>query len=82
MKLWLVSQTHNGGYDTYDCAVVLADTEKEAKEVGVGGYGPYGTWAAPEHVTAKYIGEAVEGLKGELSTGDGDSIICASFNAG
>jgi len=82
MKLYLISQDHNRGYDTYDCAVVIAENEEEAKKVNVGSFDQYGTWASPEHVTVKYIGEAVEGLKGELSTGDGEAIICASFNAG
>lgn len=79
MKLWLISQTENGGYDTYDCAVVLAETHEAAKTVNVGGSW---AWCAPEFVTVKYLGEAVEGLKGELDTMDGPDIICASFNAG
>lgn len=31
MKLWVISQTANDGYDTYDSAVVAAETEDEAK---------------------------------------------------
>jgi hypothetical protein len=30
MKLWLISQDQNGGYDTYDSAVVAADNEIDA----------------------------------------------------
>lgn len=31
MKLWLISQSVNCGYDTYDSAVVAAETEEEAR---------------------------------------------------
>lgn len=31
MKLWLISQTENNWYDTYDSAVVAAETEEEAR---------------------------------------------------
>lgn len=31
MKLWLISQRDNNGYDTYDSAVVAAETEEEAR---------------------------------------------------
>ena len=33
MKLFLISQDKNEGYDTYDSAVVVAESEKEAREV-------------------------------------------------
>lgn len=31
MKLWLISQTDNNWYDTYDSAVVAAETEEAAR---------------------------------------------------
>ena len=31
MKLWLISQDVNNNYDTYDSAVVAAETEEEAR---------------------------------------------------
>lgn len=31
MKLWLISQSFNTSYDTYDSAVVAAETEEDAK---------------------------------------------------
>jgi len=31
MKLWIISQSVNRGYDTYDSAVVAAETEEEAR---------------------------------------------------
>lgn len=33
MKLFKISQTANTGYDTYDSAVVAADTEDEARQI-------------------------------------------------
>jgi len=69
MKLWLISQTENNGYDTYDSAVVAAETEVEAK-----GIIPCDCfWASsPDKVIAKEIGTANDGVTG---------VICASYNA-
>lgn len=83
MKLWLISQRANGGYDTYDSAVVAAETEEDAKATHPDGrrfdptcprgwQGLYGTWANPSDVAAEYIGE----------TDREAGVICASFNAG
>ena len=33
MKLWLISQNVNQNYDTYDSAVVAAETEEEARGI-------------------------------------------------
>lgn len=33
MKLWLISQDVNNNYDTYDSAVVAAETEDEARNI-------------------------------------------------
>jgi hypothetical protein len=33
MKLWLISQSRNNGYDTFDSAVVAAETEAEARHI-------------------------------------------------
>jgi hypothetical protein len=33
MKLWLISQDVNNGWDTYDSAVVAAETEEEARNI-------------------------------------------------
>jgi hypothetical protein len=75
MKLWLISQDENCGYDIYDSAVVVAETEAEAKATLPSEYANWGvSWATgPEEVTAKLIGEAAESVTG---------IVCASFNAG
>jgi hypothetical protein len=77
MKLWLISQDENGGYDTYDSVVVAADMEGLAREVHPGGEwsADYSLWAsAPEKVSVRRLGKAVGCAAGE--------VICASFNAG
>ncbi len=75
MQLWLVTQSIRSSYETFDSAVVAAETEAAAREVPVGDTGDEGSWASPEHVTATLIGCAVEGTKA-------GAIICASYNAG
>lgn len=71
MKLWLISQSVNSGYGTYDAAVVAANSEADARAMKIGSDG---TWASPEHVSAEYLGEAAS----NMSIG----VVLASFNAG
>jgi len=75
MKIWLLSQDVQTGYDTYDSAVVVAETEDAARKTEVGSFGEhYSTWAAPEHIKCELLGEAKEGTV--------EGLILASFNAG
>ena len=80
MKLWRISQHENGGYDTYDNAVVAAETEGQARlthpgdMIWNGETRDYDTWCSAKHVKVELIGEAVEGTEA--------GVICASFNAG
>ena len=81
MKLFLISQTENDKYDTYDSAIVAASHEDEAKGIHPSnddkewGHGTGKTWCSGPHmVVAKYIGEAAEGID--------RGVILASFNAG
>lgn len=85
MKLWLISQTEHDDYDTYDSAVVAAETELEARQIHPSmsyptpwekwGESSYLDWAShPNKVTAKLIGEAAP----DIPPGP----ICSSFNAG
>ena len=81
MKLWLISQNKNNGYDTYDSAVVAAETEAEARLIHPSGDewdgksdGIYDSWVDATEVAVYLIGEAIEGQKA--------GVICASFNAG
>ena len=80
MKLFLISQEQNNEYDTYDSAVVAAPDESTARHMNPGNGKPmdewdqYNSWClGPEHVTVRYLGEAVNVEQG---------IVCASFNAG
>jgi hypothetical protein len=84
MKLWLISQGDNYGYDSYDSAVVAAETKGEAQRTHPRGddpsikdpwsYHEY-TWVkSPDQVDVEYIGVAAKGTKA--------GVICASFNAG
>ena len=87
MKIYLISQDKNNGWDTYDSAVVCAENEEKARLThpsedssedceewdGIDGE-PYGSWTNYENVKVEYIGEATPSLK--------KGVICASFNAG
>ena len=78
MKLYLLNQIQNRGYDTYDACIVAAENEDAARlitpcprEWG----DEFSTWASePKYVEVEYLGEAVEGTE----TG----VILSSFNAG
>jgi hypothetical protein len=80
MNLYLISQTFNEDYDTYDSAVVAAESEEAARLTPPARRGHNDGksvelfWAAPEHVSVKLIGEAAPGTEA--------GVICASFNAG
>lgn len=74
MKLWLISQSVNNDYDTYDSAVVAAETEDDARNIEVGSVGPVATWCKPEHVEVRLIGDALPGTE--------RGVVLASFNAG
>jgi hypothetical protein len=83
MKLWLIKQDANRGYDTFDSAIVAAETELFARCIHPHGelwnweweQGIYGCWAElPDQVTATQIGDATEGTP--------PGVILASFNAG
>jgi hypothetical protein len=66
MKIYLISQNENNGYDTYDYGVVIADNEEEARNMSPAGYNEWKTkdnthcrWcSSPNKVTVEYIGEA------------------------
>lgn len=79
-KLYRIYQSENNGYDTYDSAVVVANSEDEARKIHPGGGGyrsdtDSGTWVQPQFVEVEYLGEAREGLDVGIE-------IVASFNAG
>ncbi len=79
MKLWIIWQEENNGYDTYDSAVVAAENEEAARLTLPSEYGTWGDrhpdWAStPDKVNVRLIGEALP----EVVAG----VVCASFNAG
>ena len=82
MKLYLLSQTENTGYDTYASCVVAARSIEDAVKIHPSGFAkPLAEWNdwcsgwaySPEKVNAEYIGEAARGTQ--------NGVICASFNA-
>ena len=87
LYLYLISQKENNGYDTYDSAVVVAESEEEARNtlpsdwIGwpsdpwIGWRGSYSAWASsPDKVSALLVGTAAKGSE--------KGVVCASFNAG
>lgn len=80
LYLYLISQTVNKGWDTYDSAVVCAESEEEARNTHPASYVKPGEWYlsnwtnSPEEVIVQYIGVATDGL--------GKGVICSSYNAG
>jgi hypothetical protein len=84
LKLYLVSQTENSDYDTYDSFVIACEHEDVARNTN-----PqdgcvmtkkdwsylYSTWCpSPDHVIVTYLGIADASVK--------HGIVCSSFNAG
>lgn len=81
MKLWRLSQNINTGYDTFDAAIVAAETEAKARLLHPSKYPDWNgkdeewhDWCDAAYVTVELIGDAIPGTK----TG----VILASFNAG
>lgn len=78
MNIYLLSQTRNQRYDTYDSAVVAAASEEEARKTDVagaeGGDPEIFGWVRPEFVAVRLLGVANPGTEA--------GVILASFNAG
>lgn len=80
MNLYLISQTVNKEYDTYDSAVVAAVSEDDARSMPPYGHnirwsdGLLRYWASPKYVHVTYLGKADD----KVNLG----VVCASFNAG
>ena len=77
MKLYLISQTVNSGYDTYSAFVVCAEDENDAKTIHKldAPDNNYGSWVKNiKDIKVEYLGEADESIpRGE---------ILESFHAG
>ncbi len=79
MNLYHISQSVNNGWDTYDSAVVAAETAEQAAATHPYEFAAWDSifpmWASfPEQVTVKLIGTALEGTTA--------GVILSSFNAG
>jgi len=72
MNLYLISQSVNNDYDTYDSAVVCAATREAARLISPGSIE---SWASPDNVDVDFIGTADIGIPE-------NSIVCSSFNGG
>jgi hypothetical protein len=79
MNLYLISQDTNNNYDTYDSAVVAAETEEKARGTHPsrqnwdGKTSNFDDWVSVDKVIVKLIG---------IAQTDKAGVICASFNAG
>jgi hypothetical protein len=76
MNLYRISQTTNTTWDTFDSAVVAAESEEAARNTHpeTSEFGREWSWTGPENVTVEFIGTAKEGTVA--------GVICSSFNAG
>ena len=78
MYIYLVSQTINRGYDTYDSFVCRANTAEEAQHMLPWEHSTtdidWNDWASPEDVSVEYLGIAEDYTEA--------GVIITSFNAG
>lgn len=93
MKLWHIWQTVNTGYDTYDSAVVAAETEEDARKTHPSDYvWRENNWYYYSEVSDTYYAgdcytwSAPKDIQveciGEANEGTEAGVIVASFNAG
>jgi len=81
VNLYLLTQTENVGYDTYDAAIVCAESEEEAVKIHPDGeiFNDGWTWGLswvmyPRDVKCQKIGVADKSIE--------KGVVLASFNAG
>lgn len=80
MNLYKISQSENNDYDTFDSAIVCAESEDDARlinpnETWTGGFSGFSVWcSSPEQVQVELIGKALNNAE--------RGIVLASFNAG
>jgi hypothetical protein len=75
MFLYIISQDTIGDYDSFDAAVVCAESEEDARSINPGSENNEdGDWVSVEDVKVELIGTALDGaVRG---------IVLSSFNAG
>lgn len=78
LKLYLLTQNVNIGWDTYDSCVVAAYNEEDARTITpnyASWGGLYSSWAThPHEVRVKLLGTIIKGVE--------RGVVLASFNAG
>ena len=79
MNIYLINQDINDDYDTFNSAIVAANSSEEAQNMLPSFYrgfetGKSGSWTSPKNASVELIGIAVEGI--EIGN------ILSSFNAG
>lgn len=85
MNLYLLSQSVNNDYDTFDAVIVCAESELEARKIH-----PYGDGCdATDPIAPRYIKEAWVEIKdvhvtliGVANPGVPKGVVLASFNGG
>ena len=84
MNLYKISQTSNAGYDTYDSAIVCAETEAAAKVIHPGGddEGVPATWPGEYTSWCQTIDQVKVELIGTAAPGVTQGVVLASFRAG
>ena len=94
MKLFKIYQNINKGYDTYDSAVVIANSAEEAQKIhpndSSGDFSMSDSCVSrPDLVSVIYLGEVVGAPVNDIDAVGAPvndiypgAIICASFNAG
>lgn len=77
MNIYLLSQSDNVDYDTFDSMVVIAANEDDARHMRPSGSWEDNIWNSwadkPENVDVEFIG---------TTEADEPRVVCASFNAG
>lgn len=78
MNLYKISQIENNDWDTYDGAIVCAETANEARCINPDDSDNYNVWIHPtkvhQYVYVELIGKALENTQ--------KGVVLASFNAG
>lgn len=92
MNLYRISQESNTGYDTYDSAVVVAETEEQARHIhpdsdcifkeGMWRYAESGRESSYAVSVWSNPSQVQVQLIGYAAAGIDGPVICASFNAG
>jgi len=81
LLLWLLTQSKERGFDTYDSCVVAAPTANAAKKIHPSGREvPSGWWRSLDWPSDPHDIEAT--LIGVADSSIAPGVVCASFNAG